>query len=127
MSKDLRDAKAKGGPRHASRGMTTRALLDASLSGILARARAKIGDGVMLANLAAIVFDNERGTLELKVDSVGVILKTLREEFETPPQRTIATFAEPWVTGALRVVGRSTIEGWSTHWVHLNASTGGRA
>ena len=127
MSKDPHAAKAKGGPRQALRGMTTRALLDASLSGILAKARAKIGEGVMLANLAAIVFDNERGTLELKVDSVGVILKTLREEFETPPHKTIATFAEPWVADALRVVGRSTIDGWSTHWVRLNVSTGGRA
>ena len=127
MSRDPRASKGKGGPRRAARGMTTQDLLDAGLSRILEGARAKMGEGMLLANLATIVLDDDRGTLEFKVGSVDVILRTLREEFETPPQKTIATFAEPWMTGSLRVVGRSTIDGWSTHWIMLNAPKGGKA
>jgi hypothetical protein len=127
MSRDPRAGKGKGGSGRAGRGMTTQDLLDAGLSRILAGARAKMGEGMLLANLAAIVLDDDRGTLEFKVGSVDVILRTLREDFETPPQKTIATFSEPWVAGSLRVVGKSTIDGWSTHWVTLNVSKGGKA
>jgi hypothetical protein len=107
--------------------MTTQNLLDAGLSRILQGARAKMGEGILLANLAAILLDDDGGSLEFKVGSVDVILRTLREEFDTPSQKTIATFAQPWMTGSLRVVGRSTIDGWSTHWVALNGSKGGKA
>lgn len=127
MSRDPRASHGEGRFRRSARRMTTQDLLDAGLSRILEDARAKMGEGILLANLAAIVLDDERGTLELKMGTLDVILRTLREEFEPPPQKTIATFAEPWITGSLRVVGRSTINGWSTHWLPLNVSKGGRA
>jgi hypothetical protein len=120
MSKNPHAANAKGGLKPASRGMTTQDLLDAGLSRILERARAKMREGMMLANLAAIVLD-KRGVLEFNVGSADVVLRTMREEFD-PPQRTIDSFAEPWVTGSLRVVGKSTLDGWSTHWVKLSDS-----